>query len=190
MSNRFLVRLYPRAWRHRYGEEFALLLEATPISAGLVINVLASAGRLWLLRTMLGPWVIGAVVAFVAMQVAQGLQVMFPTAPSSHYGVWFAAWPGYIGLGFFLSCAGVILWQGRSVFSGKSAKLSNDAEILLFATAFFVSFAFLYWGSLANGLVSEKPFDTWRSNAVVAAALLSLLMRPNIVSFHESLERR
>lgn len=40
-----LVRLYPRCWRTRYGQEFAALLEQHPLSLKTVVNVLWSAGE-------------------------------------------------------------------------------------------------------------------------------------------------
>ena len=41
-----LVRLYPRCWRTRYGEEFAALLEQHPLSLKTFVNVLGSAGAM------------------------------------------------------------------------------------------------------------------------------------------------
>jgi len=38
-----LLRLYPKAWRARYGAEFAAVLEAQPASLGLVMDVIAGA---------------------------------------------------------------------------------------------------------------------------------------------------
>ena len=38
-----LLRLYPRAWRSRYGDEFAELLDSEPVSLSLVIDVLFGA---------------------------------------------------------------------------------------------------------------------------------------------------
>ena len=40
---RWMVRLYPPAWRERYGEEFAHVLEKQRSSLGLVIDVLGGA---------------------------------------------------------------------------------------------------------------------------------------------------
>jgi hypothetical protein len=42
---RWLVRLYPRAWRERYGEEFSALLQDSPGGLRAVLNVLSSALR-------------------------------------------------------------------------------------------------------------------------------------------------
>jgi hypothetical protein len=40
---RALLRLYPRAWRERYGEEFALILRATPPGPGTLFDVVRGA---------------------------------------------------------------------------------------------------------------------------------------------------
>jgi hypothetical protein len=45
---RRLVRLYPRAWRDRYGEEFLALLEERPASVGDVFDVARGATDAWL----------------------------------------------------------------------------------------------------------------------------------------------
>ncbi len=42
---RFLVALFPRAWRRTYGEEFAALLEQTRLTPRAVADVLAQAAR-------------------------------------------------------------------------------------------------------------------------------------------------
>lgn len=40
---RLLVRLYPRAWRRRYGAEFTALLEQQPASPGTVLDIVRGA---------------------------------------------------------------------------------------------------------------------------------------------------
>ena len=40
---RWLLRLYPSAWRARYGDEFAALLDEQPLTFQLVVDVLAGA---------------------------------------------------------------------------------------------------------------------------------------------------
>jgi hypothetical protein len=43
-----LVRLYPRAWRQRYGDELTALVESTSVSSRLVVDLLRGAAREWL----------------------------------------------------------------------------------------------------------------------------------------------
>ncbi len=49
---RILIRLYPRAWRDRYGDEFAALLAADETDARIVADVVLSALRERLTPTM------------------------------------------------------------------------------------------------------------------------------------------
>ena len=45
---KWLVQLYPTAWRRRYGEEFAAVLQGQRLSLGLVVDVLGGAADAWL----------------------------------------------------------------------------------------------------------------------------------------------
>jgi ABC-type arginine transport system permease subunit len=42
---KWLVRLYPRAWRERYGEEFEALLKQQPATPPVVLDVVRAAAR-------------------------------------------------------------------------------------------------------------------------------------------------
>jgi hypothetical protein len=42
---RLLLALHPRSWRARYGDELRALLETTPRTPGVVVDVLRNAGR-------------------------------------------------------------------------------------------------------------------------------------------------
>ena len=44
----WLLRLYPTAWRQRYGEEFASVLQGQRLTLGLVVDVLGGAVDAWL----------------------------------------------------------------------------------------------------------------------------------------------
>lgn len=61
---KYLIRLYPRAWRARYGEEFAALVEAQPVRPGLVLDILA-----------------GAIDAHLAPQLRRGLDEAVASTP-------------------------------------------------------------------------------------------------------------
>src|SRR5688572_6147871 len=47
MKPRTLLKLYPRPWRERYGDEFLALLEKEGTRPGVVVNVLAGAFDAW-----------------------------------------------------------------------------------------------------------------------------------------------
>lgn len=67
---RFLLALYPREWRRSYGEEFAALLEETPLSPRVVLDVALQAATLHarVHRTVL--------LVFTAVLVSVGLEVV------------------------------------------------------------------------------------------------------------------
>src|SRR5579859_5161347 len=84
--NGWLLRLYPSAWRERYGDEFAALLEAQPTSVALVLDVmraaldarwLATTGRVTHMLTRLRATTITIFCAYIAFVVAgMGYQKM------------------------------------------------------------------------------------------------------------------
>lgn len=53
MSRRTLLRLYPRRWRDRYGDEFLALLEQQPVTPAVILDVLFGAldAHLWAHRS-------------------------------------------------------------------------------------------------------------------------------------------
>ncbi|PPK62787.1 hypothetical protein V5P93_004043 [Actinokineospora auranticolor] len=57
---RALVALHPKAWRDRYGEEFAALLEDTGLTPRAVVDVVAHAGGLRVRAHLTGVLVIAA----------------------------------------------------------------------------------------------------------------------------------
>ncbi|WP_322748833.1 MULTISPECIES: hypothetical protein [unclassified Frankia] len=67
---RFLLAMYPRQWRARYGDEFAALLQDTPLTLATVIDVLRHAVELRLQsRTWLAQ-ITKSVLATAALEVA------------------------------------------------------------------------------------------------------------------------
>ena len=101
MSRRSLVYLYPRAWRKRYGQEFVLLLEASPLSAATLMNVVIAAGRQRLMHTALGALLLGPAVTYGAWHAAQYLNSVIEVAPTliGEQGppLIVPPWPVYLG---------------------------------------------------------------------------------------------
>jgi hypothetical protein len=61
-----LMRLYPRAWRREYGVELGEMLHASPLTAGIVVDVARSAVWQRMRATQLATWVgIGLMLAIV-----------------------------------------------------------------------------------------------------------------------------
>jgi hypothetical protein len=66
---RALLRLYPREWRERYGDEFALVLRATPPGPGAVLDVVRGALDAHVRAARPRPLVCGALLAVCAAVV-------------------------------------------------------------------------------------------------------------------------
>ena len=66
---RALLRLFPRRWRERYGEEYELILEATPPGLGTVFDVVRGALDARVREARPGPLVRGALLALCAAVV-------------------------------------------------------------------------------------------------------------------------
>jgi hypothetical protein len=64
-----LLRLYPRRWRERYGEEFALILRATPPGPGTVFDVVRGALDAQVRGLRPGPLLRGVLLALCAAVV-------------------------------------------------------------------------------------------------------------------------
>ncbi|HXM57145.1 MAG TPA: hypothetical protein VOB72_17225 [Candidatus Dormibacteraeota bacterium] len=60
------MRLYPRRWRERYGEEFELVLRATPPGGWMVVDVLRGALDAHVRAVRLRPWLRRLVLAVCA----------------------------------------------------------------------------------------------------------------------------
>ena len=78
MSNRRLVRLFPRIWRERYGGEFEALLESSRLTRRDVADVVRRAAGEWIAHTMIGRIILGTVLAASATVLAAGLTALTP----------------------------------------------------------------------------------------------------------------
>jgi hypothetical protein len=80
VTPRQLLRLYPGLWRVRYGDEFLALLEKTPVTRAIVIDVLRAAAREWVGHTRVGRLLLGCVVGEAATIIAYGMARVVPPA--------------------------------------------------------------------------------------------------------------
>jgi hypothetical protein len=96
-----LVRVYPRAWRERYGVEFAALLEDRPSGLGTVLDVLGSA-----LCERVLPMVRGG-----EMVATSRLETWGARAPWAVFGV---APVALLAAAYFVAL--MILWTGWQMF--------------------------------------------------------------------------
>jgi hypothetical protein len=74
-----LLRLYPRHWRKRYGDEFLALLETTAITRSVVRDVVRTAAREWYERTFAVRVLLAPVVTTAALWTAARLTKLIET---------------------------------------------------------------------------------------------------------------
>jgi hypothetical protein len=79
-----LLRLFPGLWRVRYGDEFLALLETTPVTRDVVLDVMRAASREWIGHTRIGRLFLGCIVAEAATLVAYGMSRLVP--PTAFFG--------------------------------------------------------------------------------------------------------
>lgn len=130
MSPQRLVRLYPAAWRHRYGEEFLAVLEARPLKLADIVDIAHGAldahlrpqaplGRFQMATRLTGLAAIGAGAALLTgflRPLVPGINevsilVFYLLAPLGLVGIHLrhlAVHPGLAWVGFVLPFLGVI----------------------------------------------------------------------------------
>lgn len=140
MTRRVLLRLYPKHWRQRYGEEFGRLLEETPFSAGVVANVISAAARVRLMTTPLG-WAVWAVsVSWMASVVARYLSRIYPGEDAGFL-------VAFVGLPLNLLFLAICVMRARVFDRGRPAV--DDWQFMKWILVFFVATIASQWSDIA-----------------------------------------
>jgi hypothetical protein len=154
-----LLRLYPRAWRERYGEEFLATVGHGPLRLQQVIDIVSGAIDAWLSadvrRATLGSQVAasgGGPMTLKSLMVCEPKQVRFTTRDS-------------------LIGAGVMIWA-TVIFTivGIAARRngwSATGEVLM-----NVSFPGSLTLSMPFWLMKDQP---WKAQVVIVGGMLTLL---------------
>src|SRR6185295_19245027 len=88
MNSRRLIRLFPPIWRSRYGAEFEALLESTPLSTRVLVDVLRRAASEWVWRTQIGRVIFNAVLASIATPLASAMAALVPVGSLGPFRNW------------------------------------------------------------------------------------------------------
>ena len=181
LTPRQLLRFYPRLWRRRYGDEFLALLEATPITRALVIDVVRAAGREWLTGTLTMRVVIAGATAGAATACAVGLSRVVPVAPTMWVegGQTVVAPPWPVSFGFlppllvFVAVArllSALARPGRPILS---------FPLPVWLVALFLAAVGSQWGDLVSWLgtgIEPRPlYDIWLKSALQVMICLTQL---------------
>lgn len=184
ISKRSLTRLYPRAWRRRYGDEFALLLDATPLSAGVIANVFGAAAREWIVRTLTGRVLLGPAVAYAALLAAQVLSAAVAAAPTFSYegGQTIVTPPWTVSLGYLHPLIGFAVLGRWALRLWHEIRMS-DREFACWLLCLFVGAVAQQWGYLSMNLgTGVAPWSLWAVWSSAAVSTTSNLMFLFLVS--------
>lgn len=183
LTPRQLLRLYPGLWRLRYGGEFLALLETTPITRAVVIDVVRSAAREWVTRTRIGQLLLGSVVAFAATPCAVGLTRVVSSVTLL----------GEPGLDSFESLVYRVLVRSTTLIVGTFlivAKTCHDRRfeglgLSRFVAVFFLTAAWDQWAVLGYSSGAAVDLDgVWMQSAFSVSFMLVLLL--NVDRRHET----
>jgi hypothetical protein len=110
---KFLLRLYPPAWRRRYGREMSDLVEQLPSGAGVAMDLLigaaaayASAIRDNRILSSAASYLHGVCVAVLVQAIAFVTLILFSQQSHGPLTVWVGPFP-------FVSVAPAVYWGGR-----------------------------------------------------------------------------
>lgn len=178
-----LLRLFPRFWRERYGDEFLALLESTHLTRRHVIDVVRAAAGEWLVRTLSGRVLIALGLSTAATACALALQALVTTPPTITHdgGGTLIAPPWPVTLGFargLLIFAGVGRWVS-AWFAG--APRVGSREFRVWLLALFLAATGSQWGTLVardgTGIARDSLFEIWSGEALMMfTCLIQLLM--------------
>ena len=186
---RAIVRLYPRAWRARYRDEFCALLEAQPVTARVLIDVALGCSREWLVvvvgrpspiararfrqlsRALVGSG-LGVAIARSSWDLTNYLDTSGLVRPPDHLTHW------AFGLSTLLLFRSFIAWL--AAFAGETRFVIRRGELVLwlaigFGTVMFERLDQLYLMRLPWNLNSTVTY-TWTDQALRLATPLMMLV--------------
>lgn len=150
MTPRQLLRLYPRQWRRRYGDEFLAVVENTPIDGRVIRDVLRAAAGEWIFETYTGRAVIAIVLSAVASVIAQYLRdsiVALPLIEPLADGHKLVSPPWPTGLGVW--AAGLqLVFLARSFLGFFPQARMTRFELMCWVALFFAGSIGSQWGML------------------------------------------
>lgn len=183
---RRLPRLFPGLWRARYGDEFLAMLERTPLTRTIIVDVVRAAAGEWLTNTRIGRLLLGLVIAFAATVAVASFGRFVAPAPAP-YSLWALAalivhgWaPVWIGMLLILMKTRRdrryewlrLRYELIALFLAATWALSTDAA---FRAAYDIRAAGLWQSTLWTGLMvgwmlvlllnvdrRREPFYAWR----------------------------
>jgi hypothetical protein len=161
-----LMSLYPRAWRDRYGDEMAVLIEVAPLRRRDRVDLVRGALDAWL-----HPAARSRVPALAALlgggfwTVAAAAVLFQPTQPE---------WPGYLAeiIALATVAAGFLLVAtlGCALRAGDGGRRAMGVAVALSCIGYFAWIAALV--ATAAGLIGDPPLAAAQTLAMIGTTLV------------------
>ena len=158
-----LLRLYPRHWRQRYGDEFLALLASTSITGRVVLDVARSAAREWYERTYTVRVLLAPVVTTAGLWSAAALTKLIPSSPTITLvdGQQLVSPPWPTALGFLFP---IVMFM--AMVPTLSAYITPHRIRMQFTTTFWVLAAYVgvatsAWGDMVAWYGTGVPAHSW-----------------------------
>ena len=188
MTPRQLLRLYPRVWRMRYGDEFLAMIEGSAIDRRVIWDVVRAAAGEWVFETVIGRTVVALVITGVASLAAQYLRANVPVQPAIEVladGAKLVSPPWPVGLGVVAAGLQLVFFVRlvASFFPLRLMRLSRP-ELVLWFLVLGLSSIGAQWGEMVlwagTGIVPDSALAIWGLHA---------LMMSTALTFHMSLSK-
>jgi len=166
MLTESLIRLYPRAWRERYGEEFLAIVGPGPLSLQQVIDIVSGAIDAWLSAD------VRQAVAASDTSPNEGGRIMHKSViVCERKQVRYTKRDSLIGAGVMLVTTLILTIAG---LAARRYGWSTTGEVVI-SLAFTVSLTL----SMPFWLLKGQP---WKAQAVVVVGTITLLVAAGILS--------
>jgi hypothetical protein len=172
LTSRGLVRMFPRQWRRRYGDEFIAMLDPAPLDRRAVLDTLRCACDEWIFRTMTGRVVMGVMVATVANLAAWHLLSIVPLQADVQYladghKLVGPPWPTHLAASLWFVEASLFL---RSVAGFFPSFRIGRGELVAWLILLCGHATIQQWSDvvcwLDTGIAAPSRWDVWADSAM------------------------
>jgi hypothetical protein len=182
VTPRQLLRLYPRQWRRRYGDEFLAMMEGATIDGHVVRDVIRAAAGEWIFETLTGRILLGVLVTAIASVAARYLLGEIPSPPDVEllpdgHKLISPPWPVSLGVVFAFLQLLFLLRSTVGFFPTRLTRMSRR-ELVLWIVALGLASVGSQWGELllwdGTGIAADSAFEIWQKSALQLATTLMM----------------
>ena len=188
MTSRQLLRLYPRQWRMRYGNEFLAMIEGSAIDRRVIWDVVRAAAGEWVFETMTGRTVVAVLMTGLASFAAQFLRANIAVHPDIDIltdGTNLVSPPWPVGLGVVASGLQLVFFLrlASGFFPLRLTRLTRPELVFWFLVLGMASIG-SQWGQMV----------LWTGTQIAPGSALAIwgfdaLMMSTALTFHMNLSK-